>query len=115
MTFRTPQIFGFMHPRDLLNLARTSKSFRALLMSRSSQAFWKASIEGVDGLPKCPPYLSEPAYVNLLFLPHCHVSGSFFVGLNVVRAAGQGCLKPNVQTVLFEFSARYCNGCKSKM
>ncbi|RPD79997.1 hypothetical protein L226DRAFT_608974 [Lentinus tigrinus ALCF2SS1-7] len=92
------EIFGFMHPRDLLNLARTSKPFRGLLMSHSSQAMWKASIEGVEGLPKCPPYMNEPTYINLLFFPHCH-----------------GCLKPNVQTVLFEFGARYCNVCKPKM
>ncbi|KAI0721702.1 hypothetical protein C8T65DRAFT_630946 [Cerioporus squamosus] len=92
------EIFGFMHPRDLLNLARTSKPFRALLMSRSSISMWRASIQGVEDLPKCPSYMSEPAYVNLLFFPHCH-----------------GCLKPNVQTILFEFGARYCNSCKQKM
>ncbi|RDX56849.1 hypothetical protein OH76DRAFT_1395991 [Lentinus brumalis] len=92
------EIFGFMHPRDLLNLARTSKSFRALLMSRSSHAMWRASIEGVEGLPKCPPYMSEPEYINLLFFPHCH-----------------GCLKPNVQTIVFEFAVRYCNACKKEM
>lgn len=63
-----------MHPRDLLNLARTSKPVRALLISRSAKPFWKASIAGVEGLPKCPPYLSEPAFVNLLYFSHCHVS-----------------------------------------
>ncbi|KAI0807304.1 hypothetical protein C8Q74DRAFT_1226973 [Fomes fomentarius] len=92
------EIFTVMHPRDLLNLARTSKPFRALLMSRSAKPFWKASIAGIEGLPKCPPYLSEPAFVNLLFFSHCH-----------------NCLKPNVKTVQFQFSARYCQACKSKM
>ncbi len=73
-----------MHPRDLLNLARTSKSFRALLMSRSSHAMWRASIEGVEGLPKCPPYMSEPEYINLLFFPHCHVGGSLFTLMQIL-------------------------------
>ena len=68
------QIFAWMHPRDLLALARTSKPFRALLMSQSARPFWKASLECVEGLPKCPTYLSEPAFVNLLFFSHCHVS-----------------------------------------
>ncbi|KAI0748050.1 hypothetical protein C8Q80DRAFT_1169806 [Daedaleopsis nitida] len=89
------EIFAVMHPKDLMNLARSSKSFRALLLSTSARPLWKASMEGVEGLPKCPPYLSEPAFVNLLFFPNCHA-----------------CLKPNVQSVIFEFSARYCPSCK---
>lgn len=69
-----PQIFSLMHPRDLLNLARTSKPLRALLMSRQSAPFWKAARQLVEGLPDCPPYLSEPEYANLAFFSHCHVS-----------------------------------------
>lgn len=64
-----------MHPRDLLNLARTSKSFRAFLLSRDSAPFWKTARKQVEGLPDCPPFLSEPQYANLLFFPYCHVSG----------------------------------------
>lgn len=62
-----------MHPRDLLNLARTSKDFRALLMSRDSALFWKAAREQVPGLPECPAFLSEPQYANLLFSSFCNV------------------------------------------
>ena len=73
------QIFGHMHPRDLLNLARTTKVFRAFLMSRSSAPFWRAARQQLE-LPECPPHLSEPAYANLVFFFHCHVSPilSFF-------------------------------------
>ena len=63
-----------MHPRDLLNLARTSKDFRSLLMSRTSAIFWRAARQQIPGLPECPPFLSEPQYANLLFFSHCHVS-----------------------------------------
>lgn len=63
-----------MQPMDLLNLARTNRPFRDLLMSRTSAQFWKAARRNVDGLPDCPPDLNEPAYANLCFDAHCHVS-----------------------------------------
>ena len=68
------QIFAFMHPRDLLNLARTTKPFRNLLMMETARPMWKAAMRRVEDLPPCPPYMSEPKYINLLFFPHFHVS-----------------------------------------
>ncbi|KAI0744163.1 hypothetical protein C8Q80DRAFT_1122426 [Daedaleopsis nitida] len=68
------EIFGFLSPHDLLSLARTSRDFRAFLMSRAkSLAFWKAARQQIEGLPDIPAPLSEPAYANLLFFNHCHV------------------------------------------
>ncbi|RPD57570.1 hypothetical protein L226DRAFT_610613 [Lentinus tigrinus ALCF2SS1-7] len=92
------EIFSLMHPRDLLNLARTSKEFRAFLMSRQSEPFWKAARRRVEGLPECPPFLSEPAYANLVFFPYCH-----------------SCLKPKVKPVMWEFLVRYCPKCKNDL
>ncbi|OBZ71726.1 hypothetical protein A0H81_08960 [Grifola frondosa] len=89
------EIFVHLHPRDLLHLSRTSKDFRAILMSRTSAHFWKAARQHVEGLPDCPPFLSEPAYANLLFSPHCHI-----------------CLKGNVQSIIWPIFARYCKSCK---
>ncbi|KAJ8489489.1 hypothetical protein ONZ51_g2910 [Trametes cubensis] len=83
------EIFGRMHPRDLLNLARTSKDFRMLLMSRDSALFWKAAREQVPGLPECPAFLSEPQYANLLFSSFCN-----------------NCLKKNAQMFVWEFFVR---------
>ena len=60
-------------PLDLLRLARTTKDFRNLLMSRSSISLWKDVLRNIPGLPECPPWMSEPAWVNLVFYPHCHV------------------------------------------
>ncbi|GBE83905.1 hypothetical protein SCP_0509640 [Sparassis crispa] len=91
------EIISHLNPRDLLNLARTSKAFRALLMTRTSAHLWKAARKNVDGLPDCPPYLSEPEYANLAFSPHCH-----------------SCLKSNIQNVIWEFNVRYCNDCKKE-
>ena len=73
LTAAFAQIFSHLLPIDLLNLARTSKSFRTLLMSRSSRTLWRVSRQLVDGLPECPEHLSEPAYANLVFSNHCHV------------------------------------------
>ncbi|EJF65802.1 hypothetical protein DICSQDRAFT_177237 [Dichomitus squalens LYAD-421 SS1] len=89
------EVFSFMHPGDLLNLARTTKDFRAFLMSRTSAPFWKSARQTVEGLPDCPPYLSEPAYANLMFFALCH-----------------HCLKSNIQNALFELSVRYCRDCQ---
>ena len=107
------QIFSLMHPRDLLNLARTSKDFRRVLMSRSSAPFWKAARQQVPGLPDCPPYLSEPAYANLAFFSHCHVSPLVYARVTTCYLnIHQSCLKPNIKTAIWEFSVRYCNKCK---
>ncbi|KAF9230877.1 hypothetical protein BU15DRAFT_56779 [Melanogaster broomeanus] len=67
-------ILSFMHPMDLLNLARTTKAFRQLLMRKSSAFVWKTALSRVEGLPDCPPDLNEPQYAYLAFYPHCHVS-----------------------------------------
>ncbi|KAI0728217.1 hypothetical protein C8Q72DRAFT_780249, partial [Fomitopsis betulina] len=89
------EIFLYLLPLDLLNLARTSKLFRALLMSRGSAGVWRTSRKLCIYLPACPGHLSEPAYANLLFSSHCHK-----------------CLKPNVKAIIWDFMARYCRPCK---
>ncbi len=73
MTDTLPKFFCYMQPMDLLNLARTSKEFRALLMNRSSAVFWKNARKNVERFPDCPPFLSEPAFANVAFSNHCHV------------------------------------------
>ncbi|KAI0725253.1 hypothetical protein C8Q72DRAFT_785851, partial [Fomitopsis betulina] len=87
-----------LEPRDLLNLARTTKPFRKLLISRSSATLWRAARANVPGLPDCPPHLSEPAYADLCFSSLCH-----------------NCLKPGIQNVLWELSKRYCAPCTKKL
>ncbi|CAL1694143.1 unnamed protein product [Somion occarium] len=90
------QVFLHLQPLDLLNLARTSRPFRSLLMRRSAASFWRAARQNVEGdFPECPSFMSEPAYANLCFSSHCH-----------------GCVKPNVQTVYWGFRARFCKTCK---
>ncbi|KAI0792958.1 hypothetical protein BC629DRAFT_1287280 [Irpex lacteus] len=72
------EICSYLHPKDLLNLARSSKDLRKFFMSRNSSSAWKAAratvTQPLPGLPLCPADLSEPAYANLMFDAYCHVS-----------------------------------------
>ena len=68
------QILRHLKPIDLLHLSRTSKVFRAFLMSRASTHFWRTARANIEGLPDCPEDLSEPAYAHLAFDSRCHVS-----------------------------------------
>ncbi|KAJ7470846.1 hypothetical protein FB451DRAFT_972861, partial [Mycena latifolia] len=68
------QIYSSLTPLDLLQLARTSRPMRQDLFDLSSRRLWKTALSRVNGLPPCPPGISEPAYANLAFSLHCHVS-----------------------------------------
>ncbi|TFK92410.1 hypothetical protein K466DRAFT_625452, partial [Polyporus arcularius HHB13444] len=94
------EIFAHMHPRDLLNMSRTSRDFRSFLMNRANAGLWRAARSNEPGLPECPPFLSEPAYANVVFSSLCHV-----------------CLKnvPHHTRVFIEFGARYCTKCGDDM
>ncbi|KAF8061649.1 hypothetical protein FPV67DRAFT_1673269 [Lyophyllum atratum] len=66
------EIFAHLTPYDLLNLSRTSKPLRNILMHRSSTYVWKNVRSRIVDLPECPKDLSEPQYANLIFYPYCH-------------------------------------------
>ncbi|PPQ99540.1 hypothetical protein CVT24_005330 [Panaeolus cyanescens] len=66
------EIFSHLHPYDLLKLARTTKDYRKLLLDRHSVTLWKAACQNLDGLPEPFEGMCLPAWVNLLFYPHCH-------------------------------------------
>ncbi|KAI0721707.1 hypothetical protein C8T65DRAFT_800234 [Cerioporus squamosus] len=70
------EIVSHMHPKDLLNMSRASRDFRSFLLNRTNAGLWRAARSNVPGLPDCPPFLSEPAYANLVFSFQCHVSTS---------------------------------------
>ncbi|EIW63463.1 uncharacterized protein TRAVEDRAFT_43757 [Trametes versicolor FP-101664 SS1] len=89
----------FLHPRDLLSIARANKALRAVLMDRKHAYCWKAARAQLgDEYPETPLYLSEPAYADLLFFHHCY-----------------NCKKTNIRTVYWVFSARYCKPCFAAM
>ena len=68
------QVAAHLHPLDMLNLARTSKPLRSLVLATSCRSAWIASFATLHGLPSCPANMSEPSYAALLFDRHCFVS-----------------------------------------
>ncbi|CAL1694139.1 unnamed protein product [Somion occarium] len=89
------EVFSHLHPQDLLNLSRTTKAFRRLLMDRNAAVLWKEARQNIPDLPEPFPGMSEPAYASLCFDAQCH-----------------GCFKPGIREVLWEIRARFCNECK---
>ncbi|KAH7881594.1 uncharacterized protein C8R40DRAFT_1000943, partial [Lentinula edodes] len=67
-------IFCHLDPRALLTLARTSKDFQKILMSKSSENIWRTARENFEGgLPPRPSDLNEPQFAHLIFDLYCHV------------------------------------------
>ncbi|OCH91535.1 hypothetical protein OBBRIDRAFT_792126 [Obba rivulosa] len=88
------EILTYLGPRELLQLARTNKAFRAMLMSRTSQSVWKASRRNAS-VPERPARLSEPAFAHLLYSNYCHI-----------------CLTLRSVQPMWEYGVRYCGDCK---
>lgn len=88
------EILSHLKPYDVLRLARTTKDFRSLLLSRSSSPIWKAALGNIPGLPDCPPGMSEPAWTNLVFSPQCNF-----------------CLTTSIRKVQWMFRIRICLKC----
>ncbi|KAF9265206.1 hypothetical protein L218DRAFT_924350 [Marasmius fiardii PR-910] len=85
------EILGFLDPLDILRLSRTSKALRHILLSRSSTSVWKTARRNL-GVPDPIPSMSEPAFANLLFDPHCHFCLTATVR-NISWWAGLRCCK----------------------
>ncbi|VDC05518.1 unnamed protein product [Peniophora sp. CBMAI 1063] len=64
------EIFAHLGPPDLLSLARTTKSFRSILMSRQSAFIWRSVLDAASeeaGHPPRPENMDEPAWTQLVF------------------------------------------------
>ncbi|PBK66668.1 hypothetical protein ARMSODRAFT_339790 [Armillaria solidipes] len=75
------EIFRLIFPADLLQLARTNKGFRNIIMKRSSIPIWCVAQSNLSGLPAPFPDMSEPAWANLLFFKSCEASYMFVTNL----------------------------------
>ncbi|KAJ7503506.1 hypothetical protein B0H11DRAFT_2187905 [Mycena galericulata] len=90
------ETFSRVHPRDLLQLSRTSRTLRSFLLTRKSRFVWRAALASVQGLPVCPKGFDEPLYAALLFLTVC-----------------TGCFKKldNTSFVDWDLGVRFCRRC----
>ncbi|KZV99508.1 hypothetical protein EXIGLDRAFT_762601 [Exidia glandulosa HHB12029] len=70
-------VCGFMHPRDLLALARTSKALRKVIWNKSFKRAWESSLTTVDQIDAYPfpaeaLHMSPAAYALLAFGSWCY-------------------------------------------
>lgn len=93
-------IFAELGPMDLVNLARTSKALRGVLMSRKSIWVWLIARQnaGATKVPDPPDDMSEPAWALLLFGP----------------AVCSQCSTRNIHRVDFALRRRLCAVCRKK-
>jgi len=91
------EVFSHLHPNDLLNLSRTTRSLREIVTTRRSRDMWRSSLASVGALPSCPPDLTEIQYANLAFNNHCHF-----------------CLAPDVHEIFWICRVRSCTKCIPK-
>ncbi|KAF8991145.1 hypothetical protein BDQ17DRAFT_1371125 [Cyathus striatus] len=87
------EIFSRLGPLDLVNLTRTTKPLRKLLLEKSATCVWKDAHGNVPGMPGCLEDMSEQAYICLVLESHCQR----FLG----RTAH----------ICWEFRLRICNKC----
>ncbi|KAI0831736.1 hypothetical protein BC628DRAFT_1415246 [Trametes gibbosa] len=95
------EITSHLKPIDLLQLARTSKELRAMLLSRTSRHIWVAARRNiVPRMPDCPDYMSEAQYAHLVFeriCDACGVNKSVNVDYAIPARLCGACWKENVR------------------
>ncbi|KAF9467656.1 hypothetical protein BDZ94DRAFT_973698 [Collybia nuda] len=64
-----------LEPIDILHFSRVSKHFRSLLNPKNSRYVWIAARRNIEGLPDCPPDLTEAQYASLMFENICRACG----------------------------------------
>jgi hypothetical protein len=82
LTSLTPQISSHLTPLDLLNLSRSCRSFRRILLNRTSTPLWRASRRNV-ALPDLEDGSDEPAYASLMYDKFCMVRRLSFGSLEL--------------------------------
>ncbi|KAI0044442.1 hypothetical protein FA95DRAFT_1608546 [Auriscalpium vulgare] len=104
------EIFGNLPPGGLLQLARTTKAFRQMLLARRSLFLWKCSFSRVPDAPPRPDDMSIPAWANLLFGgTSCFTCGAKFAANTLFilrRRACKSCVSEHLLSDA-EASARF--------
>jgi hypothetical protein len=67
------QVVSHLHPKDLLQLSRSSRQLHSLLMTSYATPYWRAARRGIK-LPDGPPAINEAQYASLMFEHRCTVS-----------------------------------------
>ncbi|KAG9025571.1 hypothetical protein FS837_004890 [Tulasnella sp. UAMH 9824] len=65
------EVCQYLKPVDLLQLARSSRRLREILVSKDAKNIWRTSRTLIEGLPECPEDMNEPEYATLMFEIGC--------------------------------------------
>ncbi|VDB85133.1 unnamed protein product [Peniophora sp. CBMAI 1063] len=96
------EIFTHLGPADLLHLSRTTKAFRAVLLSRQSAFLWNTVCDGVNEMERfpCPEGVSLPVWANLAYGgPWCDADGC----------------QARAHKVLWNLRRRLCKSCATEV
>ncbi|KAI0329839.1 hypothetical protein GY45DRAFT_1337187 [Cubamyces sp. BRFM 1775] len=96
------EVASHLRPYDILQLSRSSKELRAILLSRKSRGIWVAARRNmVPPMPDCPEeHLSEPRYAQLFYERTCDACGvnqSLDVDYALAVRFCRACWKMNVR------------------
>ncbi|OJT07265.1 hypothetical protein TRAPUB_1894 [Trametes pubescens] len=70
------EVTSHLKPIDILQLARTSKELRRMLLSRSARGVWLAARKNIlPRMPDCPEHMNEAQYAHLIFERVCSACG----------------------------------------
>jgi len=106
------KIFERLHPIELYNLIRTTKSIRKLLLNQEAWSIWHRSYAKHKEVPSCPSDTSYPRWTTLLFGPDdCDVSclctfDDLETEENIYQKCGANYAMPD-----FAFRAHFCESC----
>lgn len=104
---------GHLSVLDLLNLSRSFKAIRNVMLSKTFRPAWRKALRDL-GAPECPPEISEPQFIRLVFDSTCQArvySSSTLLWITHVNV--QGCGAPRVWTADLGLYVRLCPGCSS--
>ncbi|KAM5540152.1 hypothetical protein V8D89_006292 [Ganoderma adspersum] len=93
------EVSPHLYPLDIINLSRTSKPLRSLLLSKCSRPIWTTALAKVVELPPRPHDMSEPLYAALVFDCRCFACGvnnAFSVDYALRVRMCKECYKKNV-------------------
>ncbi|KAI0332672.1 hypothetical protein GY45DRAFT_1432889 [Cubamyces sp. BRFM 1775] len=65
------EIYRYLGSCDLLHMSQTCKRFRTFFLNRSvaNERLWAQARANTGDLPERPPFMSEPAFIHLLYSP----------------------------------------------
>ena len=67
------QVVSHLHPKDLLELSRSSRHLHSLLMTSGASPYWRVARRSIE-LPDAPLMINEAQYASLMFEQKCTVS-----------------------------------------